>query len=308
MPGLNKNLRHLFWIFLLFAALQAPMRALAEEPNETPPESAPALDTAQDAAVLQAEETESVVTPEEELAPGKFSAAYYAVFYGPSLQHPGSSLQATPSGDPDPNRPIIIKNFFNLGYSLTKDITLNGTAYWIHTPVKGHDLTLGDPSLRLAHNRLIHTDQFNIYADVRVHFAVTKPSRHADLLTSFQSFQITSYQFKNFPLSIGAYTSIKTNLYGKEGAGSDVELYFGPNLSYQLTPSIAFTLLYETGASHAYGDDTNELVADGSDLQPGLALMLGDNLFLNPFLNIYTNKQISLRSTSFGMTFSWQMF
>jgi hypothetical protein len=234
------------------------------------------------------------------------SAYYFAILYGPALKDT-SSFQPLPEGGPDSSRPVIVKNYGTLGYALNSDIGVSATAHWIWKPVQGHSLDMRDPYLRIAHNRLINFDNFNVYADVRVHFGVSNYSREDDLLTGIQAFQILTYTVPDTRLTLGSYISTRYNIFGKQGWGNDLELYVGPNLSYRISRTVALTLLYEMGSSHFFGDKPGYLTNDGTDLEPGILWDITPKLTINPYLNLYTGNKVTWDSTSIGMTMSWQL-
>lgn len=232
---------------------------------------------------------------------------YYGILFGPALKK-SSAYQPTPTGGIDPNFPVQIKNFLGLGYNLTDEITVTPTAYWIWRPVLGQKLTLMDPFIRLSHSRLINTDHFNLYGDFRVHFGVSSTSRQNDYLTGFQTFQALSYiPGDDGSVILSLYGSARYNVFGKQGRGSDVELYLAPHLTAEIIPSLSFTLLYEMQAIHLFGARVGTLDNDGTDLQLGLAWEISPLLNMNPYINLYPGSSISLESSSFGMTLSWKM-
>lgn len=232
---------------------------------------------------------------------------YYGILFGPALKNT-SAYQPTPTGGTDPNFPVQIKNFLGFGYNLTDEITITPTAYWIWRPVLGQKLTLMDPFIRLSHSRLINTDHFNLYGDFRVHFGVSSTSRQNDYLTGFQTFQALSYiPGDDGSVILSLYGSARYNVFGKQGRGSDVELYLAPHLTVEIVPSLAFTLLYEMQAIHLFGARVGTLDNDGTDLQLGLACEITPELNINPYINLYPGGMMNLESSSFGMTLSWKM-
>lgn len=232
---------------------------------------------------------------------------YYGVLFGPGLKHT-SAYQPTPSGGVDRNFPVQMKNFLGLGYQFTDSISLTPTAYWVWRPVMGQNLTLMDPFIRLANTQLINTHHFNLYGDLRVHFGVSSHSRQNDYITGFQTFQALSFvPDEDGQVILSLYGSARYNVFGKQGRGSDVELYLAPHLSVQVVPSIAFTLLYEMQAVHPFGARVGTLDNDGTDLQLGVAWELSPTVNLNPYVNVYPGDTLSLESSSFGMTLSWKM-
>jgi hypothetical protein len=236
----------------------------------------------------------------------RFGVNYFLIFYGPSIGEP-SSLQPKPDGTPDPDRPLLIKNFGTLSYAVSRDVGISGTIYWMHQPVLGQVITMRDPYVRVSHDRLIKTDNLTLYGDARVHFGLSDFARSNDLLTGFQTFQVLTYDIPGSRLQLGTYGSARLNVYGSQGFGPDVELYVGPNLSYRLGPTVELTLLYEAGMSHFFGDPAGRFYNDGTDLEPGVRWQITPTLMVNPYLNLYTGDRVNLASTSFGMMLNWTL-
>lgn len=234
-------------------------------------------------------------------SPGDIALYYNGLFYGPAIENP-TSFQPSPRGEPDPDRPLLLKNYMTAGYYFTESIHVSGTAHWTYQPVLGHEVDWGDPFVRFAHNNLLTGDKYNLYADFRILFPVTMPSRLTDQLTSIQSFQVFNYMVGSTNLTLGTVTALKANIFGDQGIGDDLELYFGPNLSYAVTPAFAFTLLYEMGTSHTLYAEPFEFKNDGTDLQPGFSWDVTQRVNVSPYLNLFIGDQLSLGSTSFGMT------
>jgi len=231
---------------------------------------------------------------------------YFSIFYGPSIHNP-SSYQPTPDGALDPSRPLLLKNYLTLGYDLSPDYTVAATGYWLYQPVMKQELDLMDPFVRISANQLIHGEGFNHYADFRVHIPVSATSRATDLLASFQTWNVTTYEIPSTRLTLGAYTSVWFNYFGKQGAGDMLELYFAPNLNYQMSRTVAATLVYEMGASHPFGDTTTHVYNDGTDLQPGVSWDITPRLNFNPYLTLYTGNKVTLDSTAMGMMLWWKL-
>lgn len=51
-----------------------------------------------------------------------FNINYFGIVNGPAISGP-TGFQPDLSGNPDKNRPILLRNFLGLGYNLTPDIT-----------------------------------------------------------------------------------------------------------------------------------------------------------------------------------------
>ena len=235
---------------------------------------------------------------------GALTVDYFNIFYGPSVKKL-SPYQSDANGHPDPERPISTKNFLSVGTPLSEDVLLSGTVYWNWRMVKGHKLALGDPYLRLAHESLVNSPVFNLYADLRVHFGISDASRSNDMLTGLQSFHIADFNFGRW--MIGTYTYVRKNFFGNEGVGNEVELYVGPHINYRASESFTFSMLVEMSSVQLHGDRLSRFINDTMNLQPGFIWQLSQRLVVNPYLTVNASDHISLATTSLGLTLNWQI-
>jgi hypothetical protein len=236
----------------------------------------------------------------------RWNVNYFSILFGPGVGD-FSSYQPTEDGTHDPNRPVLTKNFLNLGYDVDDNVRITASAYWLYQPVLGQDFVLRDPSLRVSHAALINTGPLNLYADLRAHFPVTTESRDEDMLAGFQSVQVLSYRIGDSRLTLGSYASERLNVFGSRGNGDDFTIYLGPNAYYQMTPTLALTALYEINGSHAFGQKIGELNDDGSDFETGVSWDINPSINLSPYLNFRTDTPVNADTTSIGATFSWQL-
>ena len=250
-------------------------------------------------------DTESSTADEEDLT-GKFSANYFAILYGSSIQSPGE-FQPSPFGERDPSRPMELKNFAGVSYNLDKDTAITPTAYWSWYAGE-QQFTMNDPFLRISRANVIDTTYFNLYSDLRIHIPVSSDSQSDKLVTGLQTFQSLAFQVGQTPLALGLYASVRVNFFGDQGLGNDLELYMGPNLFFQIARHMSLTLLYEEQVNHQYGAKPFHFWTPGSDLEPGVAWDVTSNLMINPYFNLNTGGQIALSTTSFGMMLNWRMF
>jgi hypothetical protein len=292
-----KLIHTLGWASVLMAASLLGMSALANESAGIQGSDVRESDATSTAQAAQYEDFE-VESP--------FSAHYFGILYGPSVQNP-TSYQPTPSGRTDKNTSVAIRNFGSLAYQINDLWSTSATATFDWIPVRGQTVTMRDPYVRVANNSIFSTDDFNLYGDLRVHMPVTDASRNQDMLSGIQTLAIATYIPPESRFTFALFGSSRYNIFGSLGEGNDLELYLGPNLSYQITPTLAFTTLYEMGASHRLGQQAFELNNDGTDLEPGFRWDVTPKLTVNPYLNIYTGNKVNLASTSLGMTLSWQL-
>jgi hypothetical protein len=249
---------------------------------------------------------EAQSNPGEESKAGTIGVNYYGIFYGPGVTSP-SSFQPDPNGNPDPNRPLLYKNFLGVGYRLTNEIAITPTAYWQWIPVRGGQYAIQDPYVKLSHTALITSGGFNLYGDLRYHVPISDYSRSVDSKGGLQTVEVATYTPEGSRWTLGMFGSVRANFYGKQGlyAGNDFEVYAGPNVNYQMTPTLAAVVLYEYNLNHAYGDPNGALKDDGYDIQPGLNWDVSSTVLFNPYVNIYPTSA-SLKSSSLGFLISWQ--
>jgi hypothetical protein len=275
--------------FVVLGIMTLALRAVVGDP-------AHAQDTPQTSAA-------PLATPEDANSP--LSISYLAIFYGPSVTSP-NSFQPGLDGTPDRTSPLLVKNFAGIGYDLDENFQVSASAYWAWWPVLGQQLQMRDPFLRVADSHLVRSGGFNLYTDLRFHFGVSSISRYFDQLWGVQTFQAATYEIPETRLTVGLYNSVRANFFGGQGLGSDLELYFTPNATYQLAPTVALTTLLEFNGSHTFGDRPFLFVNDGTDLEPGVSWDITQKLNFNPYLHLPLSN-VALNTTSVGFMLYWRM-
>ncbi len=237
----------------------------------------------------------------------RFNLSLLTIFYGPSIRNP-SRLQPNLAGEPDPDRPVNLRSFVNLGYNFSDRLAVTGTAYWAYQPFLDQKVLLQDPFIRFSDASLVREGPFNLYGDFRVHFGVSSSSRQADQYFGLQTVQVATYEIPESHFSFTASGALRSNIFGKYGYGYDLEMYLGPSVNYQISPTLLATLLYEMRASHIFGTKFGQLTNDGTDLQPGLSWEVTPRIMLNPYLNLLTGGKINLNTTTFGLLANWNLY
>lgn len=233
---------------------------------------------------------------------GTFNLSYFGILNGPTLT---DLTTYRPDMMSVPNQPVVVRNFLGLGYNLNNNITVSGTAYWNVQPVLNPQVQIQDPFLKISDNSLFQSGNFNLYSDVRFHFPVTSMSQASDLKMGVQSVNALTFIPEGSRFVFGLYASLWSNFYGQYGYGDDIFAYLGPNVSYQISPTLALTVLYDLQASHVLGDDLFNFYSNGTDLEPGIFWDITPRLSINPYLNILPGGNMSFSTTSFGMYMSW---
>ena len=239
---------------------------------------------------------------------GRWSLNYFGILFGPSVKNP-SSYQPDPERTlKDQGRPLLLKNLVGLSYDVSEEISVTPTISWLWQPVLKHETSLEDPFLKVAHHSLVSFRNFNLYADARVHLPVSRISKENQQVMGLQTVQVLTYEIESSRFTLGLYGSGRYNVIQSEmGQGNDLELYLAPNISYQLLPHVALTLLYELRNNHVYGEKMFLLQNDEMDIEPGVSWDVTPGLMINPYLHIPT-KGLGLAATSVGMMINWTLF
>ena len=236
-----------------------------------------------------------------------FSANYFSIMYGPSLQN-ASDYQPNSDGTPDYTRPLLMKNFIGGRFGITDTIGITPTAYWTMTPIRGQQIQMQDPFIKVSDNTLISLeDGLNVYGDIRYHFPLSPTSQENDQKGSIQTVQVITYQ-PGFDsrVTLGLYGSERAYFFGPHSVGNDLEFYIGPNASYQLSSNVALTLLFEENLVHDYGQKPFQFRNGGTDIEPGVEWDITHTISINPYLNFYP-QSVNWNATSVGMILNWRM-
>ncbi|HAR42337.1 MAG TPA: hypothetical protein DCS07_06850 [Bdellovibrionales bacterium] len=232
---------------------------------------------------------------------------YSSIFYGPALKGGDIGYVPHPDGGSDFEKPIQMKHFLGLGMDINRDLSVAAVTYFLWQPLNQERWATYDPYLKMSHERIVQMGNFKLYADLRFHVPVSESSREAHLQGGLQSVQVATYDAPDSRWTFNLYGSARTNFFGKKGYGSDLELYLGPNVVYQLAPTVGLTLLYEMSGSHRYGDKPGILRNDGTDLEPGVTWDVTPRLNVNPYLNFYPGNRLAWDTTSVGMLLNWKL-
>jgi hypothetical protein len=204
-----------------------------------------------------------------------------------------------------PSPPSVLKNFLGLGYRLSPQLALSANAHWSVAAQERFPTEIRDPFLQLAHSALLNSDHWNLYLDGRTHFPVSEDSKRMQLLLGVQSVQSLTYSIPETRWTLGTNSSLRYNFLGEQGAGTDLELYLAPNLTFQLLPNLTVNLAYEIQASRLrqgpYARWGNTL----TDIAPGVNWEILPNLSLNPYLQYLFAQKALPDSLTAGLMLNW---
>lgn len=236
----------------------------------------------------------------------QLSVTYFGIYDGFALSganglRPGDEYAKT-------SKAQRLRNYFNAGYKIDQNLVAGLGFDIYYQPVRGQDLTLRDPYLRVNNRKFISSGKFNVAADFRVYLPASRAAHMGHMLAGFRSTQITTYDIPNSRFTVGAFSLVRRNVFNGTALNNDAatqsEAYIGPNVTYKISPKVSLNLLYELAANQHQGQDIFDWNNDGTDLQPGVSWDVTPNLNINPYLNFYTGGKVNADTTSVGMYIS----
>jgi hypothetical protein len=231
----------------------------------------------------------------------KVGVSYYGIYYGPPASDPGSSKQINEWGKPTSNQYFL--NYLGLSYKVSKTLLPGITVMSTYSPVRGQDMTLLDPYLRLTDTKLISSGNWSLYSELRHFLPVTKASHNAHKMSTFGTFQWLTYNVPNTRLSVGAWAKFYWTVFGSgalPGAGDDYQAFFRPQMFYTLTPTVAASLYYEMTGNHTLGKSATDWHAGYTNVQLGAMWTVMQGLTLNPYLLFNTGGKVTTDTTALG--------
>ncbi len=234
----------------------------------------------------------------------KTAVSYYGIYYGPPASDPGSSHQVNEWGKPTTNQNFL--NYLSLSYKASKTLLPGITVMSTYTPVRGQDMTLLDPYLRLTDTKLIDSGNWTLYSELRHFLPVTNASHNAHKMSTLGTFQWLTYRIPQTRLSVGAWAKFYWSIYGSAaapGTGPDYQAYLRPQVFYTISPKFSASLYYEMFGNHKLGKAANDWYNAGTDLQLGGMWTVMQGLTLNPYLQFNTGGKVTADTTSLGAQF-----
>jgi hypothetical protein len=246
-------------------------------------------------------------------AASKWSLRFDSIYFGASVTDISSD-----GGDADR---VFIRNMPQLGYFITPDLLVGAVTRIDLFPTHQVDYAFEDSYIRLQAPKLISRGAFNMLGDLRVYLPTAAYQQNNGEVFGIQTRVVPSWVIPNsrFTLAMVLYhqwTSHSSKVdtvdaYAKNAW--DSEIYAGPNISYQMTPTLALTALYELDGVQLANTPFGSYISDTrsfngyTDFEPGLSWDVSPNVNISPFLNMYPGSDFSLDTTSINVWFSFKL-
>lgn len=215
-----------------------------------------------------------------------------------------------------PSDKIMLENRVSLGYKITPRLVVSVNQPFNLTPTRENVSSNGmqlngqvlDTFLRLNQGVILERGNFSLGGGLRAYAPTTALSRDTNkFITGLRADQYVGIKIDNSRWNFSSTTFVRANAFSGGGQGKDLIFYAGPQANYQFTPTLSFQVLYEVSATHTYGAKAFEMVADASDLEPGLSWDIHPNWNFNPYVKLYPT-QPRMNSTAIGFVLAGTVF
>jgi hypothetical protein len=252
----------------------------------------------------------------------KWSVRFDSIYFGASVNDPGGlNSPSDTNQDGGQGDRVFIRNQPALGYFINPNLLVGAVARIDVFPTHQVDYGFEDSYLRLQAPKLINHGNFNMVGDLRVYLPTAAYQQANGEIFGIQTRVVPSWIIPNSRFTLAAiiyhqWTNHSSKVdsvdsYAKNAF--DSEFYFGPNVSYQLTPTVALTALYEFDAVQLANTPFGTYVSDThsfngyTDFEPGVSWDVTPNVNISPFLNMYPGSNMSLDTTSINVWFSFKL-
>lgn len=243
---------------------------------------------------------------------------YFGLYKGSPINDLTNSRQPNSSGEIDPSSPQSVENLLTFGYKVKPDLVVGIVGHFLYFPVgnpvgKGQNVQMLDPMLLIQKNNLINSGGFRLNGKLLVYLPLTSGDalQRNHLATAISPTLTASYDVPNTHLTLAAYGFVRGFIPKADSLDDALtyKLYFAPNLSYQLSKTVAGTLWVDLLSAARYRGTSffTGMETDTVDVQPGISWDITKSININPVLNIYP-KNPTLASTSFQVYLSAKAF
>jgi hypothetical protein len=243
---------------------------------------------------------------------------YFGLYRGSPLSDLGNARQPTPSGNLDPSNPQSIENLVTIGYKIKPDLIAGVVGHFLYFPLgnpvgAGQDIQMLDPMLLIQKNNLIKLGGFSLNGKVTFYLPLTSGDtlQKVKLATAISPTLTAKYDVPNTQLTLAAYGYLRLYIPRTDAGDSALtyKLYLAPNMSYQLSQTVAATLWVDLLSAARYRGTPllGGMVTDTVDIQPGISWDITKSITINPILNIYPSNP-SLAATSIQAYISARAF
>ncbi len=230
------------------------------------------------------------------------TATYSATVHGPGMTQLDQNIASDRNG-------VKSKSAINLDggvyalYMFDDRWGVGPEVPFVYAPSSATDnFTIGDVGVRIANKGIIKTRELTVAANLILQAPTNaySISRHMDMGLKFTP--NARYSFSGTRFSVGALSEFKSYLGATFDKG--FKAWMAPYASYRLTSTLSANLLYSYEADHFVGQPGMQFRMYQTDLEPGLVWFITPKIMFNPYLQVFTTKQLSWEHTALGAVVS----
>lgn len=231
-------------------------------------------------------------------------ADYFTYYHGPSLNKLDSADSVDNHGKSSPYAVSGLDSEITTAYmvNLDDEIGVGPDIPFIAAPNNGGRFFIGDMGVKAFDKKTVATENFRIYTNLLVQAPTSTASQQRHMQVGIKTTPYVRYDIPDSRFRIGAWTEFKW--YEGVSTGKLYKLWAAPYVNYRVTDRFFLNFLYETETHHDVGQRAWKFAEYQNDFQPGFVYRLTPTTVVNPYLQIFPNKNFSEANTALGLVFN----
>ena len=231
-----------------------------------------------------------------------FGFSYFGNFHGGTLHALDSSYTVDRNGKLSKAYGINFDSSVTAAYMFSPSIGLGPEVPFLLVPVRGKGFILGDVGLKAFNKKTVTDGGFTLATNLSIQAPTSDASQARHMSFAVKTTPSARYAFSHSRFGVGTFTEAKAYI----GVIRDktFKLWAAPYVNYQLSPKISANLLYEMEAHHDVGQAGVGFNNYQTDLQPGIVWIVTPQVFVNPYVQIFTGSRIAADRMAVGTVIS----
>ncbi len=237
-----------------------------------------------------------------------FSAGLTSVYHGATLADPTAGSTIDNKGNLNKNFTANFDNEASFAYKLKNNFSFGPVVPFLvltRADKNNDNFILGDAGVKLSHHHTIATDHFALSTNLIVQAPSSDSSKNRGMRYAIKTTPSARYTFSDPRFTLGAFNEGK--YYAKVVKGTTLKLWTLPYVNYKASKNFSWNLAYEMEWHRDLGRGALEFTNYRKDIQPGFIWNATKNISVNPYLQFYTNKPLTLRDAGIGTFISATM-
>jgi hypothetical protein len=229
-------------------------------------------------------------------------ANYFATYHGASLSEMDSTRTVDRFGAPS-KQLMFLDSEFTAALKINPDMGVGPVVPFLLVPVQGtQNFIMGDVGMKIYNSHAISAKGFNLSANLILQAPSSDASQARHMRYGVKTTPALRYSVPNSDFMVGAWTEVK--YYAGVTQFQTFKLFAEPYVAYKLNKTLSLNLAYEMDWRRNVKKAPLDFAAYQKDLQPGIVWMPSHNILVNPYLQLFTDKAISAKTSAVGAVVS----